>query len=186
MTITKLGDCTGVCHPMLSGGPVVYQITVPASGIPVGVTVVVYGFHGIGTGQWVSSITDSKGNKYNWRRGFNGPPAMILADSVITTALVSNDKINVNMDRGDAQMVANASWFSSPCYFHRVEENTYPYFASGNAISGGPVTTFEAGEMVMGVFGMYAHVDPSVIPAIATPGAGYTNQPGFGQRAPDI
>jgi len=93
---------------------------------------------------------------------------------LITTALVSGDKIAVDMRRADAFVAVNAAWFTSPCYFDSAAENAYP---AGTAASGGPISTFTAGEMVLGVFGGY-NVSQDVALLISTPGAGFTNQVG--------
>jgi hypothetical protein len=175
MTITKLGDCTGASHPLGTGGGQTYNITVPAAGIPVGSTVVVYGFFASGATQFLDTITDTKGNTYTIRKGAGAQaPCMILADSVISTALVSGNQISVKMTASDAYVVVNAAWFSSPCYFHDAVEKAY----TGTAGDGGALTTFTANELLLGFFGVYSNSSDAA-PSIATPGSGYTNQVGY-------
>ena len=178
MAITKLGDCTGAYHPLSSGGPTTYQVTAP--GIPVNTTVIVMGYN---FGQKVlSSVTDARGNAYVVRAGGSTYPSILLADSKITTALLSNDKINVNMSGTDSFVAVLAAWFST-CYFDGFAQvNITGPAGQPISVAGGPVTTSMAGDLLLGIFGGY-NTGGQWYPSIQTPGSGYTNQPGIGWTA---
>ena len=177
MAITKLGDCAGAYHPLASGGPATYLVTAP--GIPVNTTVIVMGYN---FGQKVvSSVTDARGNTYVVRAG-GAYPSIILADSQITTALLSNDKINVNMSGTDSFVAVLAAWFSA-CYFDGFAQvNITGSAGVPISVAGGPVTTSMAGDLLLGIFGGY-NTGALWYPSIQTPGSGYTDQPGIGYTA---
>lgn len=184
MAIAKLGDIPGRYSPLMSPTYNPIGLTVPAGGIPAGSTVIIIGWNGAGaSARYPRSVTDPRGNVYTIRANSSGggSAGCFLIDAQITTALLANDIINIDMGGPDALHATIGAWFSQ-CFFDQCAQVA----ASGTAVTAGTITPGAVNELILGWWGGYSGTSQTP-PSITTPGAGYTNQTGigFGGNLPD-
>ena len=184
MTITKLGDFgAGYSAPLSSGAPASVSLTVPAAGIPVDATCLIFGFLYQNT---VASVSDSKGNTWTLRRNVAGP-TIFLAECQVTASLVSGDVVTVNFSAAGNYTAFTGAWFDK-CAYVDAAPGVWSSGLTGQpgGTKGGVVTTTQPNCLLLGVFGanVYAGAGtmPATVPQITTPGTGYTNQTGGGGR----
>src|SRR5215831_19919914 len=101
-----------------------------------------------------------------------------MVEGVIGTALVSGDTIVLSLTPTGAQIMICCAWYSGIFGFDVA--STSAAFSGTNAITSG-ITTTAPGDLVLGMFS--ATMNTATIPAISTPGAGYTNQTGVGSTS---
>lgn len=168
MAIVKVKDVATASSGQ-SVGAAQFTFAVPAAGIAAGNTLLVMG----GTGT-VSAVTDSKGNAYTIRA--TGTTVIFLADSVITTPLVSGDTITVTRTAtGNLKAL---------CVEYSGMDPASPFDAAAAAsttsvnVSGGSITTTRANDLVLGLFHGIVFTPDVGTPQITTPGALFTNETG--------
>ena len=94
--VTRLGTFTPLAGTIAAQASATPALTVPAGGIPIGATIVVFGY------QQTSkplSISDTRGNTWTYRAG-SGAPGIILFDCQVTVALLAGDTITVELRHG--------------------------------------------------------------------------------------
>ena len=177
MAIARLGAMTpgagGITAP---GTPVAW--TVPAGGIPVDARIIIAGFIGRAI-----APSDSKANTWTVRANASGGIITgVLADCLVTTALVSGDTIVTNA--GVGPFWAFSCIWQSKSYFESVALGPRATSWTGTAAVAPAVTTKYAGNLIIG--GFLCEAGSSPVPTLTAAGAGYTDEIGVtGSSSPD-